>query len=117
MNSAKRRMKVPHNIGERGRERRTPSDQHVIMAGQHPAFGRHMPNRFPQPTPHTIAFHGISYLSRYRKPDPNHTIVVAPPGLHGQQAAGRPQRIRRGPKIAPASEPFDDDRGRDRITH
>lgn len=117
MNSAKRHIEVPNHFAERGGERRSSSDQHVIMAGQQTALGCDMPCRLPQPTPDPIAFHSISYLSRYRKSDPDGPIVVPAPRLYGQQAGRQPHSVRGGPKFASAPEPFDDDCGREGITH
>jgi hypothetical protein len=64
-----------------------------------------------QPTAHAVALHGVANLFRYSESDTDSTLVPARTRLQHERAAGRPHPVRRGPKIASAFQPLNDQDG------
>ena len=76
MNPAKRRIEFLPHLPERRRERRAPSDQHVIVAAMHAAALR-KPHHLAQPAPYPVALHRIADLPRHREADAHRTVLGA----------------------------------------
>jgi hypothetical protein len=68
VNAAKRPIEFAGDLGEPGPQRRSPANQHVIVARVQPRFG-HQPNRLAQAPPHAIAFYRATDLLRHRESD------------------------------------------------
>ena len=112
MDSTERRLEIPHHVAERGGERRTPSDQHIVMTAAQPAAvnivrarGRQS-HDFAQPTPHPIALHGIADLPRHRKADADRIVLIAPARLQHERTGRDAQAGCRRPKIAAPLQPL-----------
>src|ERR1700680_152197 len=78
MDSAKRRIEFRLYRDIRQRERRAPTDQHIIMAGPHRAV-RRQPDDLAQPAAYPVALHGIADLPRHRESDADGARSLAPP--------------------------------------
>ena len=113
MDSAQRRLEVPHHVVKRGGERRTPSDQHIVVAVAQPSAavdairaGGRQSHQFAQPAAHAIALHRIADLPRHRKADPDRFILTAPPCLHNERICCGAQAGGCRPKITAALQPL-----------
>src|ERR1700690_3184487 len=105
MNSTERRIEFLFHRAKRQRQRRPPSDQHIIVAVAHFTAGRE-PDNFPQPAPHPVALDGIADLARYRETDADAGFVAAPTRLQRECAGRRPRAMGSGAKVGPACQPL-----------
>jgi hypothetical protein len=109
MNSAYRRIELPGEVGEIGRERGAPADQHIIVARAKRRSGG-QPHHFAQPPAHAVALHRIADLARYGKADPDRAALAlvfsALPRLHDEGAGRRSCAFRSSLKVRAALQPF-----------
>jgi hypothetical protein len=109
MNSAYRRIELPGQLAEIGRQRGVPADQHIIVAGAKRRSGR-QPYHIAEPPAHAVAFHCIADLARYRKSDPDWSalsiVFSALPRLHDETAGWRSCALRGSLKVRAALQPF-----------
>jgi hypothetical protein len=110
MKPSERRIEFLHHLAERGGERSSPADQHIVVAGTQLARpgGRRKSYDLPQTAPDAVALHGVTHLSRHREADADRSILGPPPLLQHERAAGSACATSRGSKIAAAPEPLDD---------
>jgi hypothetical protein len=98
MDAAKRRFEVLAHVAERQIQRRSPSDQYVVVVGVQTARVR-QPDQLPQAAPHPVALDRAADLPRHRKTDPYPVLVRAPACLQHERPAGRPHCARGSPKV------------------
>jgi hypothetical protein len=104
VNPAKRSIEILHHFAERGDQRRSPADQHVIDP-RIQAFctgRRRQSDNFAKATAHSVAFHGVTYLSRNRETYANRSARSSAARLQHEGPAGNPRPTTYSPKIAPA---------------
>jgi hypothetical protein len=61
----KRRIEFLHHVAEGGRQRGSPADQYVVMAGRQltaAAGCRRQSHDLPQSAAHAVTFHGVAHL-------------------------------------------------------
>src|SRR5271167_133877 len=105
MNPAQRRGEFPHQVDERGIERRPPANQHIIVAGTKRSL-RRKTNHLTQAAPQPIALDGIADLARYGEADPAGALVAAGARLEDKVARRRPRAFGGSLKVRPAFQPL-----------
>jgi hypothetical protein len=107
MNSAYRRIELPAQLGEIGRERGAPPDQHIIVAGAKRRSGGE-PHHFAEPPAHAVAHDRIADLARHGEANPDGSGVVlgALAGLQEEAAGRRSCAFRGSLEIRAALQPF-----------
>jgi hypothetical protein len=116
VNLAERCIELTHQIAKRNCQRGPPPDQHIVEARPQ-SGGSRQSHHLPQPATYPITLYGSTHLARHGEANAHNPIVAARARLQHKGAAGSAHPTRRGPKVAAALQPLDDNGTGPSITH
>jgi hypothetical protein len=119
MNANEGPIEYLHHLAKGSRQRCTPADQHIVMAGaqmRSPVSNRQA-HDLPQAAADTVSLHGVADLPGHCEADPDGVVLRPLPGLKHKSETGGAHAASRSSKIATAFQPLDDGRLAILFTH